>query len=593
MRRIRVIAITTTVVCLVAVPSFLQFKLLGLDTTAHLTLMAVVLAGVNLGVLRATRNPDLCGHLAVGLFALIISIDSAATGGFYQPTFAWLYLVPLVAAVLVGVKGLAVWTVITLIVNLGFWAAPDLGLVVESQIPPELEHGNALFTRTLAITALCTIAASFVIAQRRAERLQEAANQELVRETAYVQLLMQAAVTANQATSFQQALRTSMEQICKGMGWTGAHLCSVTEGGETLSTGHIYTAQPDEYQPLIEMTFRGEHRGMAIKAVAAAHPIFEGNLRADDPRPRAALAYQLGLRSVIAVPILVGQNVRAAIEFVSVEPLPDIPRLHEVFSHIGVQLGRVAERTALEGRVRHTQKMEAVGQLAAGLAHEINNPMAYVRSNLNTLRGQWSEVDAKLAAVSSLEPLREQLGECTELIEESIEGVERTVEIVRDVRDYSHSPHEANAPFEDADLSALLDGALRVASADAPAGVSFESDLAELPPCACAPGQIRQVFVNLIVNAIQAVGDAGRVHIATGHDSETAYARVSDDGVGMSASVHTRLFDPFFTTKVVGEGTGLGLSVSYEIVHRHEGEIVVRSEEGKGATFEVRLPLSR
>jgi two-component system NtrC family sensor kinase len=181
----------------------------------------------------------------------------------------------------------------------------------------------------------------------------------------------------------------------------------------------------------------------------------------------------------------------------------------------------------------------------------------------------------------------------TELIEESIEGVERTIEIVCDVRDYSHSPHETHAPFEDADLSALLDGALRIASADAPSGVTFVSDLSQLPPCACVPGQIRQVFVNLIVNAIQAVGDVGRVHLATGHDAETAYARVSDDGPGMSASVRARLFDPFFTTKVVGEGTGLGLSVSYEIVHRHEGEIIVQSNEGKGATFEVRLPLFR
>jgi signal transduction histidine kinase len=179
------------------------------------------------------------------------------------------------------------------------------------------------------------------------------------------------------------------------------------------------------------------------------------------------------------------------------------------------------------------------------------------------------------------------------LIEDSIEGVERTIEIVRTVRDYSHTRASGEAEFEDADLSSLLEGALRIARADAPAGIVFEEALSSIPKCPCIPGQIRQVFVNLIVNAIQAVGSSGRIRLITGHDATHVHARVIDDGPGISPGARARLFDPFFTTKGVGEGTGLGLSVSYEIVHRHGGSIEVESVEGEGAQFEVRLPLVR
>ena len=138
-----------------------------------------------------------------------------------------------------------------------------------------------------------------------------------------------------------------------------------------------------------------------------------------------------------------------------------------------------------------------------------------------------------------------------------------------------------------------MDGALRIARAHAPSGIEFEADLAEVPACPCIPGQMRQVFVNLIVNAIQAVGTRGRIRLSTRHDNQRVCVRINDDGPGIAEATRARLFDPFFTTKGVGEGTGLGLSVSYEIVHRHGGSIDVQSLEGEGATFEVRIPLTR
>jgi signal transduction histidine kinase len=595
LRQIRVISITSMAVCAVGVPSIVQFFRLGMPVNAWSTLVAIVLALANLGLMRMTLDARLAGHVGVALFASIIVIDATATGGYFAPNFAWIYLIPLAAAILVDLRGLAVWTGITTALCLGFWAAPELGVEVVNQIPADLVRGNALFTRLLAIATLAVMSASFVVAQRRAEREQRAAREEMIRESRYVELLMTAAVTANQASSFQSALEQSVAQICEAMGWAGGHVCHVRADGSTRSSGYVHTVDPALYQPLVDMTFTPPptpHEPIAKQAAATGRPTFVEDFDPDDPRPRRALAYALGLRAAIAVPILVGDEVRSVIEFVSTAPLAETGHLSEVFSHVGVQLGRVAERTAMEERLRHSQKMEAVGQLAAGLAHEINNPMSYVRSNLNALLGQWQEVDAKLDPVADADAARDQLRDCAELIEESIEGVERTIEIVRDIRDYSHTREGGDDTFEEADLSVLVDGALRIARADAPAGVDFACALAPGATTPCIPGQIKQVFVNLIVNAIHAVGTSGRIELTLSEDETDVRVRVSDDGPGIPEGVRARLFDPFFTTKGVGEGTGLGLSVSYEIVRRHGGSIEVQSSEGRGATFEVRLPRS-
>jgi len=596
MRQIRVISITTAAVCLIGLPSVVQFHHMGLTGNAIATLTAITLGFFNLFVLRATRNPLLCGHIGVGLLGTIVAIDSAATGGYYEPNFAWLFIVPLAAAVLVGLRGLVIWTGITFVTNFGFWIAPELGIEIINHVPDDLRETNALFTRSLAIVTIGAISASFVVLQRRAERQHRLAHDKMIRESRYVELLMSVIVTANQATSFKKALESSIEEICLGMEWAGGNVCSVNDDGQLESTGYAYTVDPGTFQPLIDMTFDtspANQHAIARIASAAGRPIFVEDFDPDDPRPRRALAHRLGLRAAIAVPILVGGQTRAVLEFVSTTSLPETHHLSEVFSHVGVQLGRVAERMALEERVRHSQKMEAVGQLAAGLAHEINNPMSYVRSNLNILRGQWSELEGKLGASAEDARLREELGDCGELIEDSIEGVERTIEIVRDVRDYSHTREDTGGHFEDVELAALLNRALRVARADAESGIVFESELCDTPPVPCIPGQIEQVFVNLIVNAVQAVGATGRIRLSTGLDDGEVFARVIDDGPGIAAHAKNRLFDPFFTTKPVGEGTGLGLSVSYEIVHRHGGTISVQSSEGPGTQFEVRLPVSR
>ncbi len=249
----------------------------------------------------------------------------------------------------------------------------------------------------------------------------------------------------------------------------------------------------------------------------------------------------------------------------------------------------VGERRALERRLRQAQKLESVGQLAAGVAHEINNPMAYVRANLSLLRGEWEGLRRDLVGGSSLPPkVTDRLDEGEELIEEALEGVERTIAIVRDMNEFSRAGEGERVP---ADLNQLVEASVRMAAPHQRGHVRVREAYGPLPTLECAPGPLRQVFLNLIVNALQAVGAQGTVQVETALEGSQAVVRVRDDGPGVPPEIQERLFDPFFTTKEAGEGTGLGLYVSYEIVRLHGGEIRVGPAPGGGATFEVRLPL--
>ncbi len=248
----------------------------------------------------------------------------------------------------------------------------------------------------------------------------------------------------------------------------------------------------------------------------------------------------------------------------------------------------ITDRKRFEEKLRQTQKMQAVGQLAAGIAHEINNPMAFVRANLGLLRREWSSLGADLDKLAAPADVRERLADCEELIDESLEGVDRTVAIVRDVKEFSHPHGDQREPTN---LNEVIDGVLRVASHKLSGGLEVVRDMGELPDVSASPSQLQQVFLNLVMNAVEAVSGQGRIRIATGRDgSGHVVASVEDDGCGMAAEQAQRIFEPFFTTKRVGEGTGLGLSISYEIVRLHGGDISVDSTEGVGATFRVRLP---
>ena len=258
---------------------------------------------------------------------------------------------------------------------------------------------------------------------------------------------------------------------------------------------------------------------------------------------------------------------------------------------IVVSLHDLREVEALRTRLVTSDRLAAVGQLAAGIAHEINNPLAFVRANLSHLESQWKQLRAPLQGDEPLPDhvLRELVLETDEVIEESLEGVDRATEIIRGIRGFSH----AGAPEQaDADVNELVEQALLVAGPRLRGRVAVERRFGALPVLRCAGQQLKQVFLNLILNAEQAQVDGGTIRLTTRARDGAVEVDVEDDGPGIPESIRERIFDPFFTTKAVGEGTGLGLGICHEIVRAHGGRIEVGTPE-RGARLRVWLPLVR
>ncbi len=271
----------------------------------------------------------------------------------------------------------------------------------------------------------------------------------------------------------------------------------------------------------------------------------------------------------------------------------------ELARHFDRMIGEIRrDREALESArkkeaftakaVATSARLASMGELAAGVAHEVNNPLTYVRANLGQLRNDWLVVQKQFEGRDLDEELGIILGEGEELIDESLEGVERAVSIVRDIKGFAHSGSAAPAAVE---LNELLDSVLRVASPQLGAQIRVDKDYA---PSICVQGigqQLKQVFLNLIVNAAQAIELAGAIRIETRESEGLAVVRVQDNGSGIEPDALDSIFDPFFTTKPVGAGTGLGLSISHEIIERHGGEMRVETQVGEGTTFSVLLPI--
>jgi len=248
----------------------------------------------------------------------------------------------------------------------------------------------------------------------------------------------------------------------------------------------------------------------------------------------------------------------------------------------------VSEVAALRSRLVMADRLAAVGELAAGIAHEINNPLAYVRSNLSLLRRHWDALEGEIAKTGTPEYTAVLLGESEEMIDESLQGVDRAVAIVHDVRGLAHA---APGERESADVNTLLDGVIRMAAPQLRSSAAIVKDYATVPPLACVPQELQQVFLNLVMNAGQAIDETGEIRVITRTKGDCILVRIEDDGCGIPPEMVDRIFDPFFTTKPVGQGTGLGLGIALEIVRKHGGDIGVESTSGEGTSFSVRFPI--
>jgi len=279
------------------------------------------------------------------------------------------------------------------------------------------------------------------------------------------------------------------------------------------------------------------------------------------------------------------------------------------------------QRAAMEIQLRHSQKLESIGQLAAGIAHEINTPTQYLGDNIRFLQTSFHDLNeihaayaCVMAAAARNELTQELLAETSETIQrnnhtfllkeipkaiqQSLEGVDRVARIVRAMKDFSHPGTGRKTPI---DLNKAIETTMTVAGNEWKYVARVETDLApNLPLVPCMPGEFNQVILNLVVNAAHAIGDVvdgskkemGLIRVSTRLVDDFVEIRVKDTGTGIAEKIRDRVFDPFFTTKPVGKGTGQGLAIAHNvIVDQHQGQIFFESEIGVGTVFIIRLPV--
>ena len=272
-----------------------------------------------------------------------------------------------------------------------------------------------------------------------------------------------------------------------------------------------------------------------------------------------------------------------------------------------------------QAQIIQTEKMASIGQLAAGVAHEINNPTAFVSSNLNTMsryQGDMAQLlekydamvklisdpltipelpDIVKSAITQIEKLSEEIDlefvrdDFPDLIEESREGTERITKIVADLKDFANPGDQDRVEM---DINRGMDSTINIVWNEIKYTCELTKDYGDLPTVLCYSQQINQVFMNLLINAAQAIEKNGLIQVKTRTANDKVMIQISDNGRGIPDSIQSQIFDPFFTTKEIGKGTGLGLSMTYNIIEKHNGKIEVKSCVGEGTTFTVYLPVS-
>ncbi|WP_409523067.1 sensor histidine kinase [Nitrincola sp. MINF-07-Sa-05] len=256
----------------------------------------------------------------------------------------------------------------------------------------------------------------------------------------------------------------------------------------------------------------------------------------------------------------------------------------------------------LDVHLIHSEKMASIGQLAAGVAHEINNPVGYVFSNLKIMakyiRDMQTIIDTidTSASLDEVKAVKRNIDydyikqDLEDMLGESVYGVETIIGIVSALKDFSYDDGDE---FKEVDLYKGLNSTLSVVNNEIKYKAEVVKQFSDLPLVECIPSKINQVFMNLLVNAAHAIEDSGVITLTTGVDGDRVWFEVADDGVGMDEATLSRIYEPFFTTKPPGQGTGLGLAICYSILKKHDATLEVVSEPGVGTTFKIYLPIKR
>lgn len=273
----------------------------------------------------------------------------------------------------------------------------------------------------------------------------------------------------------------------------------------------------------------------------------------------------------------------------------------------------ISNRHMLESQLIQSEKMASLGQLAAGVAHEINNPIGFVKSNVGTLseyveiftrllskyeqlaeatrtgnKEQQSFLFDEIQTIREEEDLENILEDVSELLTESTDGLIRVTEIVQNLKSFARLDE---ASVKEANINEGITATLKVVWNELKYKSEIVTELGDIPEIRCSPGQLNQVFINLLMNAAQSIPERGTITIKTEVNDSDLIVSISDTGVGIPEETLSDIFTPFYTTKPVGQGTGLGLSIIYGIIQKHKGNISVESTVGVGTTFIIRLPL--
>ena len=295
----------------------------------------------------------------------------------------------------------------------------------------------------------------------------------------------------------------------------------------------------------------------------------------------------------------------------SLTDITDRKLMEEALQKKGVEQQQLIQQLQeAQAQLLQSEKMASIGQLAAGIAHEINNPIGFINSNMGALKTyvdtlcELSEhVNQAVQDLPGQDDLKTKVrqfkkqadyeflkDDVADLVRESLDGLKRVKDIVQSLKDFAHI---GETDWQFADLHAGIDSTLTIANNEFKYKATVQKDYGNLPQVKCLASQLNQVFMNLIVNAAQAIKDSGVITIRTGVDNDEVWIEIGDNGAGIAPDIKTRIFDPFFTTKPVGKGTGLGLSLSFNIMAKHGGRIDVASELGQGTRFTVHLPINQ
>jgi signal transduction histidine kinase len=251
-----------------------------------------------------------------------------------------------------------------------------------------------------------------------------------------------------------------------------------------------------------------------------------------------------------------------------------------------------------QAQLIHSEKMASLGQLVAGISHELNNPIGFIYANVKQLKSYTDKIekfserlDSKSAQSIEMKDItiKSILPDLKNLIDDTIHGSQMVKDLVDNLRKFSHLDQ---AQWKEVDIHQGIESSLMILNPELKHRIVVIKEFKAIRPIECNPGQINQVFLNLLSNAAQAIEGEGEITIKTKEDKENLYVKICDTGSGIPDKILSKIFDPFFTTKDVGKGTGLGLSISYSIIKDHNGNIDVESNVYQGTTFTLTLPFA-